>query len=75
MIVTSATNFRKKLFDFLKKTEEGETIIIKRNNQEVARLVPRRQTDWRNRMSIKAKLLVSPDKLIEPIEDIWDEYK
>lgn len=31
-------------------------------------------TDWRKPNTEKPKLLVSPEELIKPIEDIWDEY-
>ncbi len=33
-----------------------------------------KQTDWRSRMKIQPKLLVDPDKIIEPSEDIWEGY-
>ena len=31
------------------------------------------QIDWRDKMSIKPELLVSPEELIKPMEDIWEE--
>ena len=34
----------------------------------------KKQTDWRTRMKIQPKLLVDPDKIIEPSEDIWEGY-
>ena len=74
MIRVSATKFRNHLFEYLDKASEGETIVIQRNNQDVARIVPTHQIDWRDRMTIKPKLLVSPEELIKPIEDIWEEY-
>jgi prevent-host-death family protein len=40
MIRISATRFRNRLFDFLDQAAAGETIVIERNHQEVARLVP-----------------------------------
>ncbi len=33
-----------------------------------------KQTDWRSKMKIVPKLLVEPDKIIEPINDIWEGY-
>jgi hypothetical protein len=30
--------------------------------------------NWRDKMSIKPKLLVSPDELLEPVDEIWEEY-
>ena len=74
MITVSATSLRSKLFDYLDKAVEGETIIILRNNQEVARLVPTRKSNWRDQMSSAPKLLVSPEEVIKPIDDIWDEH-
>ena len=74
MIKISATKLRNNLFEYLDKASAGETIVIQRNNQDVARIVPTYQIDWRDRMTIKPELLVSPEELIKPIEDIWEEY-
>lgn len=74
MIKVSATKFRNKLFDYLDKTAEGETVVIQRNNQEVARLVPIGQINWRDKMNIKPKLLTSPEEFMKPIKDIWEDY-
>ena len=74
MIRISATKLRNNLFEYLDKASAGETIVIQRNNQDVARIVPINQIDWRDKMSIKPELLVSPEELIKPIEDIWEEY-
>lgn len=74
MIEVSATKLRNNLFDYLDKASEGETIIIRRNNREVARLVPTQQADWREKMRIKPKLLVAPELLVQPMEDIWEDY-
>ena len=74
MIKITATKLRNNLFEYLDKASAGETIVIQRNNQEVARIVPTHQIDWRDKMSIKPELLVSPEELIKPMEDIWEEY-
>jgi len=74
MITISATKLRNNLFDYLDKVAEGETVVIQRNNHEVARLLPLQKPNWRNNMRIKPKILVSPDELISPIEDIWEDY-
>ena len=74
MIKITATKLRNNLFEYLDKASEGETIVIQRNNQDVARIVPTHQIDWRDKMSIKPELLVSPEELIRPIEGIWEEY-
>ncbi|MBW2449185.1 MAG: type II toxin-antitoxin system prevent-host-death family antitoxin [Deltaproteobacteria bacterium] len=73
MIKISATKLRNNLFDYLDKASAGETIVIQRNNQDVVRIVPTHQIDWRDKMSIKPELLVSPEELIKPMEDIWEE--
>ena len=74
MIKITATKLRNNLFEYLDKASEGETIVIQRNNQDVARIVPTHQIDWRDKMSVKPELLVSPEELIKPIGDIWEEY-
>ena len=74
MIKITATKLRNNLFNYLDKASKGETIVIQRNNQDVARIVPTHQIDWRDKMSIKPELLVSPEELIRPIAGIWEEY-
>lgn len=74
MIKVSATKLRNNLFDYLNKASEGETIIIQRNNKEVARLVPINQVNWRDKMTIKPKIMVTSEELIKPVEDIWEDY-
>lgn len=74
MIKVSATNLRNNLFDYLDKAAGGETIIIQRNNKEVARLVSTNPINWREKMTVKPKVLVPPGKLIEPMDDIWEDY-
>ncbi len=74
MILVSATKLRNNLFEYLDKTAKGEIIIIQRNNEEVARLVPAHKVNWRNKMGVKLRILVEPEELIKPLEDIWEEY-
>ncbi len=74
MIKVTATKLRNNLFDYLDKASEGETIIIQRNNKEVARLIPTRQANWRDKMTIKPQIVVAPEEFIKPVEDIWEEY-
>jgi len=74
MIKVSATNFRKHLFDYLDKVAAGEIVIIQRNSQEVARLIPVERTNWRDNMKMVPELLVSPEELLKPLDDIWEEY-
>ncbi len=53
---------------------KGETIIIQRNNKEVARLIPTRQANWRDKMTIKPQIMVTPEELVRLVEDIWEGY-
>lgn len=75
MITVTATKFRKNLFEYLDKVAAGETVIIFRNNKEVARLVSLKPVDWRARMTETITVNVSPEELMEPIQGIWDEYQ
>lgn len=75
MLKVSATKLRTHLFDYLDKVANGETIIIERNRREIARLSKTQRHDWRDEMSVKAQVLVSPKELIKPLDDLWDEIK
>jgi prevent-host-death family protein len=74
MIKVTATKFRNNLFGYLDKVAKGETIAIQRNKQEVARLVSPPKADWRENIKVQPKLLVSPEKIIQSIDDIWEGY-
>jgi prevent-host-death family protein len=74
MRTVSATNLRNDLFNYLDIVESGEVIIIQRNNQEIARLVPTAQGNWRDKMNVKVKLLVPAEELIQPLDDVWEGY-
>jgi prevent-host-death family protein len=64
MIRISAAKLRNNLFDYLDKAAAGETIIIQRNNQEVARLVAIHPGDWRRKMKLTQQLLITPEELL-----------
>ena len=74
MIKVTATKLRKDLFHYLDQAADGEIIVIQRNNKEVARLVAVPQQDWREKMNTQLKFLVPADELVQPIEDIWEDY-
>jgi prevent-host-death family protein len=74
MITVSATKLRNNLFEYLDKVAAGETIVIQRNNQDVAYLVPQRGDNWRAAMKHTLQTNVTPDELMEPLADIWEEY-
>lgn len=74
MIEISATKLRANLFEYLDKIEQGETVIVQRHNQKVVRMNPIHSTNWRNKLSQKAKLKIPADDLIKPMDDIWEDY-
>lgn len=74
MIHVSATQLRNDLFGYLDKVVAGELVIIHRNNQEVARLVATQPQDWRDHMAETPQLLVTPEELIKPLDDLWAAY-
>ena len=74
MITVSATKLRQNLFTYLDRTAAGEIVVIKRNSQEVARLIPTGKADWRESMEFMPELLVSPEELIQPMDDVWEDY-
>jgi len=74
MIRVTATKLRTSLFEYLDKATKGETIIIERDKKEVARLIPMCQANWRDTMIIKPRIKVTPEELIQPLEDLWEGY-
>lgn len=74
MIAVTATALRKNLFEYLDRAALGETIIVKRNNIEVARIVGKAPADWRTALDDDFELLVDADTLLQPLEDIWEAY-
>jgi len=74
MLEITATSLRGNLFAILKRVESGEKVVITHNKKKVAYIKSVKKTDWRKPNAEKPKLLVSPEELIKPIEDIWDEY-
>ncbi|MGE5342866.1 MAG: type II toxin-antitoxin system Phd/YefM family antitoxin [Candidatus Omnitrophota bacterium] len=74
MISVTAANLKSHLFEYLARVSEGETISVQRDGEEVAVIVPGHKENWRNKLKIKAKLLVPPDSAFAPLEDIWENY-
>lgn len=74
MITVTATKLRNNLFGYLEKVKQGETVTIILNKQETARLVPATQTDWRDGLTNNVKTAVSPEEIIKPLDDVWEEY-
>jgi len=73
MVSVTSTTFRKNVFTYLEQVAQGETISVIRNRREVARVVPPGRTDWRKRVSVKPRLLVSAQEVMAPVEDVWKD--
>ncbi len=70
----TATSLRGNLFAILKKVEAGEKIVVTHNKKPVACLQPVEKKDWREQVAQKPRLCVSPDEILKPVEDIWEDY-
>ena len=73
METVSATKLRKNLFEYLNRITRGETFVIERHNQPVAKLSAVDKIDWRDKRRTTLTINVSEKELIQPLED-WDEY-
>ena len=61
------------LDDHINKNDKVRLIIM--FNNETSTIVKKNANeDWRSRMNIKPEILVSPDEIIQPMDDIWKEY-
>ena len=73
METVSATKLRKNLFEYLNRITRGETFVIERHNQPVAKLSAVDKIEWRDKRRTTLTINVSEKELIQPLED-WDEY-
>jgi antitoxin (DNA-binding transcriptional repressor) of toxin-antitoxin stability system len=74
MIEVTATKLRANLFEYLDKIEQGETIMVRRNNRTIVRMNSAQPAHWRSKLSQKVKIKTSPEELIKPLDDVWDDY-
>ena len=75
MLTVSVSHFHQHLFQYLDQVAAGETIVIQRSQQEVARLVGPIPQDWRKSLTDQPKLLVDPEELLQPLaDDLWQKY-
>ena len=74
MHTVSAMELRKHLFDYLEQAAAGEIIIIQRNNQPIACLMPLQQADWRSSMTYTPRLLVTSEELCQPLDDLGEAF-
>lgn len=72
MTTITALDFHKHLFEYLDRIAQGETVIIQRGQQNIARILPMVQVKPPQKRKHRVKLLVSADELIQPLDDIWE---
>lgn len=72
---TTATHFRNHIFELLNQVRTGGSITIELNGQEVGKIIPIQQEDWRKKIRVKPKLIVKEiDKAFAPLEDTWENH-
>jgi prevent-host-death family protein len=74
METVNAIKVKENFFDYLDKAEQGHTIVIQRQGHDPVKLVPIKEADWRDKMTIEPKLLVSEEEAFAPMDDIWEEH-
>ena len=74
MIIVSVNELEGHLSKYLDEIVKGEKVLIQKNQMDIALLSPVSKRDWRDKMTVRPKVLVSPEKIVEPITDIWEEY-
>ncbi len=74
MLKVTATKLRNHIFEYLGKVKQGETVTIILNKKETAMLVPVKGGNWRDGLKQEIKFNCPPEKLIAPMEDVWEEY-
>ena len=75
MLKIAATKLRNNLFHYLDKVKAGEILIVLRNKDEVARIIPPQTQEWRKHMTVQPKLKVKASELIKPLDGIWEKYR
>ena len=74
MLTVTASKLRNNIFEYLGKVAQGETVTIILNKKETAMLVPVKRGDWRDSLHQEIKLNCSPDKLLTPMDNVWEDY-
>jgi antitoxin (DNA-binding transcriptional repressor) of toxin-antitoxin stability system len=72
MITISTMDFQTHFFEYLDRVAKGETLQLEHHRQEIAQVIPSR--NWREKMTIQPQLLVPLEQLINPLEDLWEDY-
>ncbi len=74
MLTVTATALRNNIFAYLGRVEQGETVTVILNKKEAARLVPVYRGDWRDGLQQEIELHCSPDELMAPVDEVWEDY-
>ena len=74
MLKVTATTLRNNIFEYLGKVADGETVTVILNKKEAARLVPVHRGDWRDGLKQEICLNCSPDELMAPMDEVWEDY-
>ena len=69
MTTITATHFREYLFEYLNRIAQGETVIIRHNEEDVARISPVKQIENKVDDSIESLFGLWRDR--DDIDDAW----
>lgn len=72
MMVISVNELQADLSMYLDEIGKGKQIIIQKNKKDIALLSPVPKADWRDKMTVRPKLLVPPEEIVEPMIDLWE---
>lgn len=75
METVSASKLRNHIFEYLGKVKQGETITVILNKEVAARLVPVSRDDWRDGLEAELTINCSEEELLQPLDDVWEEYR
>ncbi|MEZ4860357.1 MAG: hypothetical protein R3C14_03590 [Caldilineaceae bacterium] len=73
MLTATTINLPNPLFDALDQVAQSETAIIQHHHQEITRLAPTQQGNWRAQMTMMPEILIPPAELMQPMDALWDE--
>ena len=71
MQAVNVTALRSGLFAVLDQVKRGEVVVVKRHGKAVAKIVPAEATNWREGVTVRARLRVPESKAFAPLNDIW----
>jgi len=72
MMVISVNELQADLSMYLDEIGKGKQIIIQKNKKDIALLSPVPKADWRDKMTVRPKLLVPPEEIVESMTDVWE---